>query len=284
MLIKFYNDFGSVVFGGKSTDSAPFKLTGADGLSLPQKTFTRVKYASSDGQLTSDVTVNARTITLAGDICKKNGGIAEYRRLLKILDNEGTLCIYGGANRKIKAVCSDFARGSDKNGYLTYVIQFKCDNPYFEDFLPVKRYIYKRTDNIDQGFKLPGVFTKRASKGDINYSGTAASYPKIIVKSGGDGVLAASENECMLEIRNNTSGKFIKLNRLPSSGEYLTADVENRKIYGSNGENLLKYISDDTYLDEFKLCPGKNEIEVITNAGSVTVLCEFTNKYTEAVF
>lgn len=284
MLIKFYNDTGSALFGASSTDVTPFRLTGAEGFSAPDKTFTKVGFAGMPGQVTSQTQVNARVITLSGDFLLNSASVRAYEKLLCILDSEGWLCVYSdGKKRKIKAVCSDFAEGERNGEFVSFAVQFTCDNPFFEDFEPVKKYIFKRTGCIDSEFMLPGVFTDRISKGDILYGGSAKSEPVICIRNPEETKARTSDG---IEIRNNTHGECIKLMYVPKKGEEITVDIAERKIYNDSGENLLRYISDDTYLDEFALYPGKNEIEVILNGtyGELTVACTFSNKYIEAVY
>jgi len=63
-------------------------------------------------------------------------------------------------------------------------------------------------------------------------------------------------------------------------------DIKNRKIYNQNGENLLRYLADDSFFDGFHFFPGINDIEVINrnvNTG-ITVTCCFANRYSEAVY
>lgn len=284
MFIKFYNDTGSITFGGKSTDASPFKLIAAEGLTPASKTFTAAEFSGMPGQITTETRVRARIITLSGDFPAEKGDVTLYSNLLRILDSEGWLCIYSNdMKRKIKCICSDFAEGERKGAFVPFVIQFTCDNPYFEDFEPVKRYIFKRTDNINSSFKLPGIFTGRISKGDILYTGSAKAEPIIKIREFSSQI---SQTAGGIEIYNNTHGEFIKLIYTPENDEEITIDIANRKIYNNKGENLIMYMSNDTYLDEFALYPGENEIEVINNDGenALIVTCEFANKYIEAVF
>lgn len=283
MLIKFYNDAGSVIFGGSSADASPFRLTGAEGFSPPSKVFTAAEFPGIPGQVTTEARTGARVITLSGDFLLSGENIKMYERLLQILDSDGWLCVYsGGKKRKIRAMCSDFAEGERNGGFVSFAMQFTCDSPFFEDFEPMKKYIFKRTDRIDSRFTLPGIFTGRISKGDILYGGSAKSEPIISIKILSD---AGAHTDDSIEIRNNTHGESIKLLYTPKKGEVITVDIADRKIYSDSGENLLCFMSEDTYLDEFALYPGKNEIEVVSSGyGEFTVMCTFSNKYIEAVF
>lgn len=283
MLIKFYNDTGSVVFGGKSSDVTSFRLTEAEGFSPPQKAFSTAEIPGMPGQVTTEARVGARVITLSGDFLLSGENIKIYERLLRILDSEGWLCVYsGGKKRKIKAMCSDFAEGERNGRFVSFAVQFTCDCPFFEDFEQMTKYIFKRTDRIDSEFTLPGIFTDRISKGDILYGGSAKSEPIICIKNLSDLKADTTDN---IEIRNNTHGESIKLVYTPKKDEVITVDIAERRIYNDRGENLLFCMSEDTYLDEFALYPGENEIEVIGSGyGEFTVSCTFSNKYIEAVF
>ena len=65
--IKFYNESGSIIFGGGKSTS-PWRLTVAEGLALCGKSFTAARYAGQNGQETTAAVTNARTITMIKSI------------------------------------------------------------------------------------------------------------------------------------------------------------------------------------------------------------------------
>ena len=106
--IRFYNETGSIDFGGGGSGSY-WKVTSADGLAFCGRNFSCAKYAGQDGQKTTNVTVNARTITLSGDVFCAEGFSGDFKSAMAVLENEGHLEIKTRlGTRRIKARCSDF--------------------------------------------------------------------------------------------------------------------------------------------------------------------------------
>ena len=94
------------------------------------------------------------------------------------------------------------------------------------------------------------------------------------------------DGDNQLIIKNHTSGENMTLDYGGVMGDFITVDIKNRKIYNQDGENLLKYLADDSFFDGFHFFPGSNDIEVInynTSAG-VGVSCTYSNQYLEAVY
>ena len=90
--------------------------------------------------------------------------------------------------------------------------------------------------------------------------------------------------EEMIIIRNNTTGQFVKVNYVFAYNEILTIDIPERRLYSNiNPELNLYCISDDTYLSDFHLISGENEIEVSSDTSRyISVTIEFNNNYREA--
>lgn len=279
--IRFFNKFGEIIFGGGMSNSI-WKITACDGLSFSGKTIVGAKFAGQDGQETTSVTNNPRTITLAGDVLLDHHSRPLYQKALQILQEDGFLEIINAEQiRKIKARCCDFIEKDRKGKYLLYTIQFLCDNPFFEDSQKTIEGIFKVIPNLDSSFTFPGSFSNRISRKKFVYLGNAKCEPLFNIYigdvDGGDNTLLIS---------NHTSGEFLKFNFAEASNSIITVDVENRKIYNSLGENLLKYLSDDSFFDGFHLYPGENDIEVLNsnmNSG-IEVSMSYSNKYSEAVY
>lgn len=277
--IKFYNESGSIVFGGGGTNTA-WRLTEAEGLTFAGKTFTAAKYADSDGQETVAVTANARTITLSGDITAGENFAEQYRGALAVLESPGTLEINTSfGTRRIEAVCCDFKQGERKGKYLIFTVQFICDSPYFEDAEQIERVIFAEVPLLDKTFTFPGSFSERISKSELNYGGSVKTEPVFFIR------LNESSGGGALEVHNRTSGESLKFNYSAPVGDCITIDVKGRKIYNADGESLLKYLADDSFFDGFHLFPGVNEIEAVNNNMNVgiTAVCRYANKFSEAV-
>lgn len=279
--IRFYNETGSIDFGGGASGSN-WKVTGADGLAFCGRTFTHAKYAGQDGQKTTSVTVNARTITLSGDVFCGDGFSKEFKSAMTVLEEEGIIEVRTGlGTRLIKARCSDFRDSGRKGQYMLFVVQFICDDPYFEDADKTEIAIYKQRPLLDNSFTFPGKFSERISRRNIVYEGTREAEPVFFI-SIDEGV----EGENQLVIHNHTSGEKLTFNYGGVFGDFITVDIKSRKIYNQDGESLLKYLADDSFFDGFHLFPGDNDIEVINrnvNTG-ITVDCRYANRYSEAVY
>lgn len=283
MIITYTNKNGTVTFGGGDMDFA-WRIKEIDGFGLVGKNYTASNYIGQPGQVTTSVSVNSRTITMSCDI--KAGW--DIQRVLSsdlvILDEDGVMTInVGYISRKIECRCIAATPGERDNTYQRYVFQFAADYPYFEDLEKTYIGVYQIQNLVDSNFTLPGILSKRTSRQIINTLGAAECEPIFIITV--DEKADVSDNSGIF-IKNHTTGQIIQLNYQPSAGEEITIDVPNRKIYNSYGTNLISKISDDTFLDGFVLLPGENDIEALnynTNT-TLTVICEFSNKYKEAVF
>lgn len=278
--IKFYNELGQIVFGGGPY--ARWRLTAADGLAFPPRSFKSVRYANQRGQETTQVVINPRTVTLGGDIDTEGNFAEEYSAAMAVLAGEGVLEVTSAQGKRcIGARCCDFYRGEKKGRYVLFTVQFLCDDPYFEDANGVEMPIFKEIPLLDKDFSLPGVFSQRISGRKFLYSGSVETEPVFFV-SVEDG--AGDENT--LSIINHTSGESLSFDYGASKNCSVTVDVKNRCICNSDGENLLEYLTDDSFFDGFHIYPGMNEIEVVNrnmNTG-LYVTCSYRNRYAEAVY
>ena len=89
-----------------------------------------------------------------------------------------------------------------------------------------------------------------------------------------------------IEIENHTTGQSLLIERHTQSGEAITIDIPARKITSSIAGDITASISQDTYLSDFWLAEGANDIEAVNyNAGEdISVVMEYDNKYIEAVY
>ena len=279
--IRFYNETGSIDFGGGNSDSI-WKVTSADGLAFSGRSFTYAKYSGQDGQKTTDVTVNARTITLSGDVFLGDNFSSEFKDAITVLEDEGTIQIKTHlGTRHINARCCDFRENGRRGKYMLFVVQFICDDPYFEDADKTEVAIYNQIPRLDKNFAFPDEFSTRVSRRNLLYLGTREAEPVIFIR-----VDEGVDGENQLVIKNHTSGESLTFNYGGVMGDYITVDIKNRKIYNQEGQNLLKYLDDDSFFDGFHLFPGNNDIEVINrnvNTG-ISVTCCFANRYSEAVY
>lgn len=279
--MRFFNETGMIEFGGGQS-KAPWRVTNADGLSFCGRTFEYIRYNGRDGQKTTGVSVNSRTITLSGDVFITEDFSNKYDTAMSVLEDEGILEITTGLGiRKIGARCCDFYCGDRKGNYLLFTVQFICDNPYFEDADKTEVALCTKIPYLDNDFEFPGVFSDRVSRNTIRYAGTRKTEPVFYI-----GIENGEEGDDLLIIQNHTTGETLEFNYGGVRGEYITVDVKNCRIYNQNGDNLLKYLASDSFFDGFHIIPGENDIEVTNrNANTgITVKCSYSNRYSEAVY
>lgn len=282
ILVEFVNDMGRVHLHGDGR--GPWNITDITGLGLTTKAFNVVTYPGQQGQQTISAVNNARIITIKGDIYTEDGSPAHFLlpKAMKVLNVPGQLIVHGNTvRRKINAHCTAFEQGERNGPYHSFVIQFTCDNPFFEGYKATQVSVFYRENLIKQVLKLPMVFSRRVSRADINNIGDVDTEPVFIIQTMG---VSDSGSNDGIEIINHTTNQRILLEYNPSIGETVRVDIPERKIYNDAGVNLIDKISLDTFLSDFWLQTGRNDVEVINHAGPYcSVLCEYTNKYIEAV-
>lgn len=318
--ITYQNNNGTLEFrGGKGRNS--WRIIEIDGLGLATKSFNTAEYPGSVGQRTLSETLSARTISIQCDVSSIKscyGGTQNNRweisKALKILNEPGTMLISDGCRtRKITARCVEAVQGERHGGYVIFAMQFVCDYPYFEDkktkTIPLFKvekllggttrwYTEKKeeyedekdrkllSESIESGkFKLPCMFTRRTSNANVINLGDVDTEPIIRVSLGGNADDGTNGAFGTLVINNESTKQSIELN-LQNTEKIttVTLDIPNRKIYSQDNQNLIHYLSPSSFLSDFWLKKGQNQISVLNNMSEFcTVVCEFSNKYVEAV-
>lgn len=285
MYLSFENELGKINLNG-----GIWRIKDIEGLGLAEKSVSVITYPDTDGRELLSVVTYGRDITLSGDILRHGEAKNELERAIRILNRNGVLKIHTGSKkRKIACRCSLFSAGTKERNavYQSFVMQLTCDYPYFEDFEKKCFKVFKREDLICDSFRLPSVFTKRTSRVNVLNSGDEDTYPCFLV-------ICESEQKgdsFGVEIINHTTNQSFKLDYKLSGDEEINIDFSNRTISSNlkteenNEGNLIGFMSQDSFLSEFYLIPGNNDIEFVNvgGTGSVTSLCEFSNKYVEAV-
>lgn len=295
MYLVYENDLGRIDMSGGGDGS--WRITDITGLELAPKNINTVVYAGQDGQDTLSETTSPRTITIGGDIKNSGQGQYELSKALRVLNAPGVLKLYLEAKeRSIKCRCNSFEVQKRNGAVQPFILQLIADKPHFEDLENTIIAIFKEEGNLNGTFTLPCVFTIRTSIANIMNLGDIKTEPIIYIYniSGGTGTpvpAPAPPQKAGFEINNKTTGQSINL--LYSSGpdEVVKIDIANRKITSdkptasNNYGNLINYISYDTFLNAFWLNLGINSIEVLNHneRESINAICEFSNRYIEAV-
>ena len=269
----FYNDIGEVRF-----EHGAWRLTEAEGFSVPASQISAVRYINQPGHFVTGISKNPRTITLSGDINLGKCGEDAFSKACAVLEKEGTLRIETlRFKREIGARCIEFVPGERRGPYRSFVMQFLCDCPYFEDAEETRTVIYNRVGYLTCDTVLPAVLSGRIAKGDIKYKGSAFCEPKIIV--------TLPEGIGVLKIINHTNGGKISVNYDSSQAKSLIINVKNRTITDENDANLLDLLTDDSFFDGFRIDNGENTIEVLNSDASadIKVVMEYKTRHAEAV-
>ena len=258
MYMYYKSNAGKVIFrfGG----DYPVRVTDIEGLYPLERNFNTIRYADIDGVDSVSSAIGGRNVTVAGDIRISNKQF--LRDMLKVLNEPGELFMdFGEKKRKLICRSAHFTPGQRNAMYMKFVIVFCSDEPYFCDFDEEMTYVRKRTDAVEKSFILPCVFTERFTENEIIVNGDVSCEPVFEITC----VKAAQVQgeECGIIVENETHGNIIELYTYLLQDEIIEIDVENRKITSDLRGNLIKYISDNTFLHEFKFGQGLNHIKVI---------------------
>ncbi len=309
--IKYQNDNGTLDFkGGKGRNS--WRIIEIDGLGLAPKSFNKAEYTGSIGQRTLSEAIEARTITIQCDvnsIKSQYGGASnnkwEISKALRILNEPGTLLISDGLRtRKINARCVEAVQGERYGGYVAFAMQFVCDYPYFEDketktvpLYQVENLLGSSTrwylkdgqitkEYIEHGkFMLPCLLTRHISKATVVNIGDVDTEPIIKILLNGGSYKGPEATRGTLVLRNEATNQEIELNLKDADDiKEVTIDIPTRKIYSQDNKNLIHHLAPTSFLSDFWLQKGQNQICVDNYISeSCLIKCEFSNKYIEAV-
>ena len=280
LTLTYKNDFGTVTING--TGKGAVRLCGIDGLGIASNEYITAVYTGQDGQSTLSARVLPRCITLALEVTGDNFA-KTLKDTLKVLSRQGMLYIESeNLSRRIQCnqvQIPDVDRIL-KGKISTIAVQFVCDNPYFEDSEDIVLPLYGRYKGLETPFSMPCVFGEIIAGAQIENVGDLDVDPQITLYY--PDLLENAEN---VTVVNTTTGKGICLDYAPQAGDIVVIDVKSRTITSSKSGNLLNYISADTFLGDFVLKRGINQISV--SLGDVTsgfaVQCRYSNLYQEAV-
>lgn len=249
---------------------------------MPDREYQTASYAGYDGQETISSSFLPRSITISCDALS-----ADLRNdivtAIDILSASGYLYIQSGdINRRIycnQTVLPEVER--ILNGKIcTFAVQFVCDSPFFEDIQDTSVPLYARSKELTTRFTLPCMFGETLAEADIKLQSRLSVEPVIRIMCPTD-----LDDATFVTLTNQTSGSKIELLYTPSACEEIVIDIKNRTINSSINGNIMKYLSDDTFLSDFILENPTNRITAMVgniNAG-IIVECIYNNRYGEAV-
>ena len=283
---RYENELGMIQFsGGGDSIFRTFKVV---GLGPPSKESNVTGYAGQPGQFLLSEKDLPRTITLSGDVTAPAMVHQELSRMIRILYHPGRLTIASGSRiRSINCRCTAFDDPEyHGRNIASLVLQFTCDNPYFTDEKLRRVDLFYRKDLVQSSFTLPCIFTERIHRLEVINAGDVQSEPIIKVyndyqKSG----VSLFSKDYGVEIINHTKGQKILLEREIISGETITIDIPNRRITSDVAGDITASISLNSFLSDFWLAVGKNDIEVVnySTGENIGVVMTYDNQYIEAV-
>ncbi len=273
MNLSFKNDLGTLEMG----NGCDIRITDISGLALPKKIRNTASYAGISGNILLSENVSARTITVSGDIKISDYSDILISKMLRILNSEGVLYIKNGKKRCIRCSVSDMEFSKPSRVYREFVIQFTADYPYFTDSDYKKVYLFSKVKKITDPFRLPQIFSARINEASVYNSGDTKIYPVINVRFISDSYDGAS-----VSLYNDTTGKSLSFIYSSHKDEVITIDAENRLICSDSSGDITSSISDDSYISDFYLECGKNDIRIILqNCGNASAECLYKNSYIE---
>ncbi len=269
MRIVFKNERGTIRFGQEYT----FRITDIDGLGLVARTRNMTNFSGVDGQYCLGEYTGARVITISGDFIDE-GNFWE-KKAIRIFHADGVLSI---GSRAINVVCSEFEVTKKGGGYKKFVLQFVADYPYFQDGVQKKAAVLSVNKLIKTKFRFPLIMSKRDCKTVIYNYGDTICEPIIEITAVGESAGG------VITIRNLSCGKKICIEYTMQKGEKITADIEKRTLVSSINGSVLYALTDDSFLSDFMMDIGENEIAVTNESGGeIAVNCRYRNRYAEAV-
>lgn len=275
-VIKYENSHGRITLSGKGNGA--LRILGVEGLEPATREYTVASYPGQHGQETLSARTLPRTVTLAVEVLKHPYEI-DIHKVLDILQQPGMLLV---DNKRIFCNQSNITdvKGILKGQIATFAVQFVCDSPYFEDAEDTVVPLYRRTKGLSTPFTLPRSFGEIVAGGVVENKGSIPIEPIITIY-----YPSALEGVDGITLKNETTGKGISLEYSPSGEDTVVIDVKNRRITSQIAGSLLNNLSDDTFLGDFTLERGKNELSV--DLGDVAkgfgIECKFSNLYGEAV-
>lgn len=284
LILTYSNNYGTVSFYGGGSHSFLLKK-GYSGFSLVEKEHTTLTYAGIDGQETLSSRAMPRAITIPVDIVDKLAR-DKLRNAMRVLSKEGYLYITDG-NFERRIYCNQVSIPEPESvlrgEIASFVVQFICDNPYFEDIEEHRTVIYGRAKNITTPFTLPRAFALTNKGATINNEGDKEVEPRLVINC-----FETLETSTYILIKLSHEGltQSLRINDyLPENGDVVTVDVKNRTVVSQLNGDLINNLSDDSFLSKFILYPGENYITVTIKdiTTDITVDCFYNNLYNEAV-
>lgn len=277
MQLTFTNELGSVTMSGGGGEQ--IGITSISGLCAPAAERQLISSYDFDGAVACASHLPSRIIGIKGDI---RGAAKTRAHISRVLSEPCRLDIRGADfERMINVAAAELSFSERLGDYTAFSLALTCDDPYFYDAKENETWLFERKKLITRETVLPAVFSTRLMRAAIDVSGDRPSEPIIKIYGGAP----SGDGDGKIIIENLTSGRSFTLLYTPSEGEEITVDVEKRTIMSSEKGNILKYISDDSFLADLVLEKGENILRTTADGatGYMYACVNFRNKYVEAI-
>ncbi|MEK4201146.1 phage distal tail protein [Cytobacillus sp. FSL K6-0265] len=251
-------------------DTEPYFIDSLTGIGEVSAEIQSQRAPYQDGDTYIDTILQPRFPSLEGTIIE--GDLLRMKRLrkqiLRVCNPKlglGKLTLnLDGDTKEIYGVLDGAPTFPERgeNLFQTFMINWKCPNPYWRDPKEVSRAL-RAYEGL---FKLPMTFPF-----ELGLSGDST----IIVNEGDVESPVTIDIQGPItnpQIINVTTGQYIRVNRSLSDNEvlHINTDDQNKRVEiyrnGATIEKAIGYL--DHYSDFWKLEPGQNEIKYIADAGT----------------
>lgn len=288
MKIVLKNEYGSFEIGGGNHPVA--SLRAKSGFGIVGKEAETITFAGQPGKVTTNIRDVERIITLSIDFYGDPDAVEKLYRIIQYPVK--IMCFFGSKRKQIegRVLESTEIENIIYHKWQSIVLQFVCDNPYFNDFTnnvvdiatPIPM-LPNLNEDGEWFISLPAVATSIDKTSIINNRSDVIVYPTIMLYSHKEA--DDTPESYGLIIKNITTNATIRLNYNLSVNEEITIDLPGRKIKSNINGNITGTISDDTVLGEFYLIVGRNEIaiESLNRLDNVSGKVKYSNNYISAV-
>ena len=275
MRLIFENELGSFEMTGGG--DAEIRVTKINGIGVQPYERQLLTSYDFDGAAESARRFPARSITVAGDIMNGSRRVAE---LMRILSEPCRMVLSGsGIERAIQVSAAEAEFGSRNGPYMSFALSLACDDPYFYDTEETVCGLFVRNKLINAQTVLPAVFSTRVNEADVEVNGDRAVEPVIEILGG-----EAKEGDGSIAVENLTDAKVFTIDYVPKKDECITIDIANRTITSDIEGNIIKYISDDSFMSDLVIENNKTRLRAIGYGatGTMSAYIRYKNKYIEA--
>ncbi len=282
--VMYQNKLSTLVFHG--APGQELVLKSVVGLGLPPYESQVASFAGRSGQHFLGGRDLPRVIGLSFDLWAKENLAQRLSQVLTILHEPGELSLSTEAGcRRIACRCTNVEEPERKSREIySVVVEFTCDEPYFCEKDGASEQLYHRVDLVCGAMELPQVFTESSSRKNVMNEGHVPTEPVISVSVAPINLPQALGAED-ITIVNHTTGKSLVLDYALLAGEVILIDIPGRKIESSLFGDITDKISETSFLSDFALALGENDLEVICDmsAEGLSVVANFDILYLEAV-